>query len=122
MQRLEVSGAVRPLYGSLGVKRLRIIFFTSVVLPGSPVQKDFRLFPAGIFYRGSQSSIPGRYSWNLLVVRAALGRVVPQKTSVAPCQYRYTSIPYPFVRPSVSYRCHVYFDSAVHYSDTSANE
>ena len=23
MQRLEVSGAVRPLYGSLGVKRLR---------------------------------------------------------------------------------------------------
>jgi len=32
MQRLEVSGAVRPLYGSLGVKRLmwhieyRIIF------------------------------------------------------------------------------------------------
>ena len=24
MQRLEVSGAVRPIYGSLGVKRLRI--------------------------------------------------------------------------------------------------
>ena len=23
MQRLEVSGAVRPIYGSLGVKRLR---------------------------------------------------------------------------------------------------
>jgi len=25
MQRLEVSGAVRPIYGSLGVKRLRCI-------------------------------------------------------------------------------------------------
>ena len=24
MQRLEVSGAVRPIYGSLGVKRLRL--------------------------------------------------------------------------------------------------
>ena len=24
MQRLEVSGAVRPIYGSLGVKRLRM--------------------------------------------------------------------------------------------------
>ena len=24
MQRLEVSGAVRPIYGSLGVKRLRV--------------------------------------------------------------------------------------------------
>ena len=27
MQRLEVSGAVRPIYGSLGVKRLRHIFW-----------------------------------------------------------------------------------------------
>ena len=27
MQRLEVSGAVRPLYGSLGVKGLRCIFY-----------------------------------------------------------------------------------------------
>jgi len=26
MQRLEVSGAVRPLYGSLGVKRLIYIY------------------------------------------------------------------------------------------------
>ena len=25
MQRLEVSGAVRPIYGSLGVKRLIVI-------------------------------------------------------------------------------------------------
>jgi len=24
MQRLEVSGAIRPIYGSLGVKRLRL--------------------------------------------------------------------------------------------------
>ena len=28
MQRLEVSGAVRPIYGSLGVKRLILIFLT----------------------------------------------------------------------------------------------
>jgi len=26
MQRLEVSGAVRPIYGSLGVKRLKLEF------------------------------------------------------------------------------------------------
>ena len=25
MQRLEVSGAVRPIYGSLGVKRLQLL-------------------------------------------------------------------------------------------------
>ena len=27
MQRLEVSGAVRPIYGSLGVKRLMIMYW-----------------------------------------------------------------------------------------------
>ena len=27
MQRLEVSGAVRPIYGSLGVKQLKVRFF-----------------------------------------------------------------------------------------------
>ena len=27
MERLEVSGAVRPIYGSLGVKRIITIFF-----------------------------------------------------------------------------------------------
>ena len=26
MQRLEVSSAVRPIYGSLGVKRLTVVF------------------------------------------------------------------------------------------------
>ena len=31
MQRLEVSGAVRPIYGSLGVKRLSI--FLNEVMP-----------------------------------------------------------------------------------------
>ena len=30
MQRLEVSGAVRPIYGSLGVRRLRLILVMSV--------------------------------------------------------------------------------------------
>ena len=29
MQRLEVSGAVRPIYGSLGVKRLMIFRFVT---------------------------------------------------------------------------------------------
>ena len=29
MQLLEVSGAVRPIYGSLGVKRLKSFFFLS---------------------------------------------------------------------------------------------
>ena len=28
MQRLEVSGAVRPIYGSLGVKRLTVLMFS----------------------------------------------------------------------------------------------
>ena len=28
MQRLEVSGAVRPIYGSLGVKRLTALFLS----------------------------------------------------------------------------------------------
>ena len=32
MQRLEVSGAVRPIYGSLGVKRLILCCFTLLLL------------------------------------------------------------------------------------------
>ena len=32
MQRLEVSGAVRPIYGSLGVKRLSFNFSVSIYL------------------------------------------------------------------------------------------
>ena len=31
MQRLEVSGAVRPIYGSLGVKRLNYLFVHMLV-------------------------------------------------------------------------------------------
>ena len=30
MQRLEVSGAVRPIYGSLGVKRLKPLYPGSI--------------------------------------------------------------------------------------------
>jgi len=38
MQRLEVSGAVRPIYGSLGVKRLRTSTTQfNVVYPDCPV-------------------------------------------------------------------------------------
>ena len=43
MQRLEVSGAVRPIYGSLGVKRLRMgaaIF----VLSHTPLFRVEKLF------------------------------------------------------------------------------
>ena len=36
MQRLEVSGAVRPIYGSLGVKRLMKL--TPMVLDYSSIQ------------------------------------------------------------------------------------
>ena len=30
MQRLEVSGAVRPIYGSLGVKRIIFIYYIHI--------------------------------------------------------------------------------------------
>jgi len=33
MQRLEVSGAVRPMYGSLGVKRLSVSSFCIIATP-----------------------------------------------------------------------------------------
>jgi len=36
MQRLEVSGAVRPIYGSLGVKRLTL--FTKLCVCGFNVR------------------------------------------------------------------------------------
>ena len=42
MQRLEVSGAVRPIYGSLGVKRLRKCADVSLptLLPSSKPATD----------------------------------------------------------------------------------
>jgi len=43
MQRLEVSGAVRRLYGSLGVKGLTLPEQCAVV--GSPEQGKMLLFP-----------------------------------------------------------------------------
>ena len=39
MQRLEVSGAVRPIYGSLGVKRLRNV--------NTPILRSRASFPSG---------------------------------------------------------------------------
>ena len=38
MQRLEVSGAVRPIYGSLGFKRLRVTIFVIELLPNRRAQ------------------------------------------------------------------------------------
>jgi len=32
MQLLEVSGAVRPIYGSLGVKRLKLLFYANGIM------------------------------------------------------------------------------------------
>ena len=40
MQRLEVSGAVRPVYGSLGVKRLRNVGNIIFIPWGSPMFFD----------------------------------------------------------------------------------
>lgn len=65
-----------------------------------------------VFHRGSQSSIPGQYLWNLLVVKVALGQGWSSKHFWCPCQYRSTWTPYSFIRPSDSYRRHVSFDSA----------
>ena len=54
MQRLKVSGAVRPIYGSLGVKRIRppnvpqTAQFTVVSQPSTPVNGAVR-------YNGSQN-------------------------------------------------------------------
>ena len=50
MQRFEVSGAVRPIYGSLGVKRLTWLFLLPLGLPvvpfasSSPPTKTFYAF------------------------------------------------------------------------------
>ena len=45
MQRLEVSGAVRLLYGSLGVKGLSICRLPSTYLSSNPKHQTFLRFP-----------------------------------------------------------------------------
>ena len=40
MQRLEVSGAKRPLYGSLGVKGLKEYYFAVYITPLTVVAND----------------------------------------------------------------------------------
>ena len=56
MQRLEVSGAVRPIYGSLGVKRLKERFRTAatwvVYIPNYSVSIKIAHF-SKIYYRTS---------------------------------------------------------------------
>ena len=37
MQRLEVSGAVRPIYGSLGFKRLMYVADSKVIITGDDI-------------------------------------------------------------------------------------
>jgi len=44
MQRLEVSGAVRPLYGSLGVKGLNMTLL-QILLPCNNFSDSFHLRP-----------------------------------------------------------------------------
>ena len=46
MQRLEVSGAVRPIYGSLGVKRLRMNAVTPIPPPPPPFKKCYLTYPS----------------------------------------------------------------------------
>jgi hypothetical protein len=48
MKRLEVSGAVRPIYGSLGVKRLKEYILTRRV---TPVFGGTSLGEAGLCYK-----------------------------------------------------------------------
>ena len=58
MQRLEVSGAVRPIYGSLGVKRLRKFKFQSnlTTITGT-LRQDRYTFPIiyRLFFHGMRS-------------------------------------------------------------------
>jgi len=46
MQRLEVSGAVRPLYGSLGVKGLTLYVYVKARIHGSKYVLRPTLLPA----------------------------------------------------------------------------
>ena len=49
MQRLEVSGVVRPTYGSLGVKRLMLPDFVTTAQDGGRLSalRTSRLYPPG---------------------------------------------------------------------------
>ena len=49
MQRLEVSGAVRPLYGSLGVKELMYIISNAISKPILDRAMGYTYF--SVFYR-----------------------------------------------------------------------
>ena len=54
MERLEVSGAVRPIYGSLGVKRLSISTVTEIVNSARPCEegKVIEIKPCNDFKEG----------------------------------------------------------------------
>ena len=52
MQRLEVSGAVRPIYGSLGVKRLTDSSTAlRIFLNSSDIKIGFCVFPSDICFQ-----------------------------------------------------------------------
>ena len=57
MQRLEVSGAVGPIYGSLGVKRLMIINYFEVNWP-IPVSCDLSSESTVALLLGSRVRVP----------------------------------------------------------------
>ena len=59
MQRLEVSGAVRPIYGSLGVKRLKKAPFHSRHITyasfGSPIQQHYGILHSNLDFNRNKT-------------------------------------------------------------------
>ena len=57
MQRLEVSGAVRHMYGSLGVKRLMKLEFSVMLFEGTSISSLMTICPvtAELFHPDGQT-------------------------------------------------------------------
>jgi hypothetical protein len=62
MQRLEVSGAVRPLYGSLGFKGLMKIGFLDRFAKNVEISDFMKISPMGGEQDGRTDKANGRYS------------------------------------------------------------
>ena len=76
MQRLEVSGAVRPIYGSLGVKRLRCCATNRKVAGSIPAGvsgffTDIKFFQSHYVPGVDSASNRNEYQKHFLGVKAA---------------------------------------------------